>query len=359
MKHILLLLGAFACTFMLKAQEVKVTQMVPLHCKTGEKCTVEIEIEKNGVEGFARIQQPLPEGFTATLLQDGGADFSFDKQKVLFVWLNMPASPVIRVAYQISVSADISGAYTIKDGVFSFIQDTKIQKTPIPPAGLNVNVQPGTPVAAQQEPKPQEPLVAAQKPAEKDPPKVTVDRNAPAEPAPQKPAEPAVKAPEPKTEPVVVQTLPEVKPKEEPVVVEPQPEPKPKVEPVVVEPLPEPKPKTEPVAVQPEPKPKVEPVAVKPDPQPNPKTEPAAPAVQTGKSQDGSPVYRVQFSALKTYKDPADVQKQMGITEQVYYVTVDGWYKYSFGQWNRRADAEAACREFNQKTGKKAFVVAQ
>lgn len=359
MKHILLLLGAFACSFMLKAQEVKVTQMVPLHCKTGEKCTVEIEIEKAGVEGFARIQQPLPEGFTATLLLDGGADFSFEKQKVLFVWLNMPATPVIRVAYQITVTADISGSFTISEGVFSFIRDTRIQKIPIPPASLNVNVKPGTPVAAQPEPKPQEPLVAVQKPAEKDPPEVVVDRNAPAEPAPQKPEEPAVKAPEPKTEPVVVQPLPEPKPKAEPAVVEP--EPKPKTEPVVVEPMPEPKPKTEPVAVQPtpDPKPKTEPVAVKPDPQPKTKTEPAAQAIQTGKSQDGTPVYRVQFSALKTYKDPADVQKQMGITEQVYYITADGWYKYSFGQWNRRADAEAACREFNQKTGKKAFVVAQ
>ncbi|HRZ42488.1 MAG TPA: hypothetical protein P5228_07285 [Bacteroidales bacterium] len=359
MKQTLLLFAALLSLAVARAQDVKVTQMVPLHCKTGEKCTVEIEIEKKGVEGFARIQQPLPEGFTATLLQDGGADFSFDKQKVSFIWLNLPATPVIRVSYQISVRADISGAFTLTDGVFSFIQDTKIQKTPIPPATMEVNMKPGTPVAAQQEARPLEPVVAAQKPADQDPSKVAVDRNAPAEPAPQKPAEKAVKAPEPKAEPVVVQPVPEPEPMKEPAVAEPLPEPKPKAEPAVVQPKPEPK--AEPVTVQPapEPKPKAEPVMVKTEPQPKVNTEPAAPAPKTSTSPGGTPVYRVQFSALKTYKDPAVVQKQMGITEEVFYISVDGWYKYSFGKWNRREDAEAACREFNQKTGKKTFVVVQ
>ncbi len=329
MKRTLLFLIGLLAPAIFLAQEVKVTQIVPMHCKSGEKCTVEIEIEKQGVEGFARIQQPLPEGFTATLLQDGGADFSFDKQKVSFIWLNLPASPVIRVAYQITVGPGVNGTVTLTDGVFSYIRETKIEKTPIPPVSMQVNMKIGTPVATPKEPVQEEPLVAVEEPQKKVIVEPVPDKLAPAEPEPQKPAEVAVKAPEVKAEPVAPQPVEEPKPKTEPVVHQPVAEPK--AEPVAPQPVAESRPKAEP-----------------------PATQPAA------KPLEGTTVYRVQFSALKTYKEPTELKKQMGITDQVFCKSsADGWHRYSFGQWNRKEDAEAACREFNQRTGKSAFVVKQ
>jgi hypothetical protein len=335
MKLTLLLICAFTFSIMLKAQDVKVTQIVPLTCKTGEKCTIEIEIEKKGIEGFARIQQPLPEGFTATVLQDGGADFNFDKQKVSFIWLSLPASPVIRVAYQITVSTETKGIFTLSEGIFSYILDNKINKTTIAPANIEVNSKGASPGVAmsQEHPKAVEPAPKVIEPAPK-----------PVEPEP-KIIEPAPKPVEP--EPKIIEPAP--KPVEpEPKLIEPAPKPV-EPEPKLIEPAPKPV-EPEPKLIEPAPKPvEPEPKIIEPAPKP---------AVPAASPQESSGItYRVQFSALKNHKEPEELQRQFEIRENVICESADGWYRYSFGSWSKKADADAACKAFNTRTGKSAFVV--
>lgn len=320
---ILTVVAAWCLTSLAGAQGVKVTQIVPLSCKSGEKCTIEIEIDKQGIEGFARIQQVLPDGFTATLLQDAGSDFAFDKQKVSFIWLSIPATPVIRVAYQISVNPGISGSVTLTDGVFSYILDNKIQKAPIPPATMEINGK-GEPIAAKTEVP-----VVVQPPVKEEPIKVTEAE--PQKPEPVKEPEKQVEMP---VEPKVEQPAGGIKKEPEPVKVIETPEPEPQK---VAE-----APKPEPVKVVEPPKPEPTKVAETPKPEP----------------VMGGMVYRVQFSALKSSKDTEELKKQFGIQDQVFHeVSADGWHRYSFGQWSSKAEADAACKAFNNRTGKSAFVV--
>ena len=56
--------------------DVTVTQNIPNNIKPGEEVTVEITVNKEGVGGFAKVQQTLPEGFTAEVVDSKGATFS-------------------------------------------------------------------------------------------------------------------------------------------------------------------------------------------------------------------------------------------------------------------------------------------
>jgi outer membrane biosynthesis protein TonB len=324
------------------SQEVKVFNKVPVTCKTGDKCIITVVIEKQGVEGFARIQQTLPEGFTAELITDAGSDFIFDKQKISFIWLSLPATPTIEVAYRIIPASNLAGMFDIGDGTFSYLRENKIQKLAIAPQPLALNVAPPPVVAAADKAPSSEQIPSIQPKPEgvKELPTVSEE--------PPKAIPPVEEPPLPKT-PVVQEelqtkepdppanTLSEPKIKEATPVVKPAPEPTP--QPKIVE---QPQPATpEPPTVN-QPK--------KPDP-PARSINPEATINQPGVQ------YRVQFAALKTAKDVDVLKKQFGIPEQVFLETADGWNRYTFGPWSAWGDAESARKAFVAKHGGTAIII--
>ncbi len=104
--------------------EITITVDAPHQVKAGDEFTVEITLNKGSVEGFARLQQELPAGFTATPIENGGADFSFDMQKVKFFWLILPKEESIKLKYNVKVDESVNGTFTI-DGLFSYIDGEK------------------------------------------------------------------------------------------------------------------------------------------------------------------------------------------------------------------------------------------
>ena len=136
-KYIVLVLNLAGIIIMtLFGGEITVTVDAPSQVKAGDEFTVEVTLNKGSIEGFARLQQELPAGFTATPIENGGADFSFDMQKVKFFWLILPKDESIKLKYSVKVDKSVNGTFTI-DGLFSYIDGEK-KSTELEPFTIEV-----------------------------------------------------------------------------------------------------------------------------------------------------------------------------------------------------------------------------
>ena len=116
--------------------DVTLKMDAPDQVNAGSEFVVEITIEKSNIEGFARFQQELPTGFTAESIENGGADFTFEMQKVKFFWMILPSNDEIKIKYNVKVDNTVSGDYTIK-GLFSYIDGEK-KSTDLEPFKIKV-----------------------------------------------------------------------------------------------------------------------------------------------------------------------------------------------------------------------------
>ncbi len=116
--------------------DVTLKMDAPNEVNAGSEFVVEVIIEKNTIEGFARFQQELPTGFTAESIDNGGADFSFEMQKVKFFWLILPSNEEIKIKYNVKVDNTVSGDFIIK-GLFSYIDGEK-KSTDLDPFKIRV-----------------------------------------------------------------------------------------------------------------------------------------------------------------------------------------------------------------------------
>lgn len=319
-----------------KSQQVSIDATYPDFCKSGDRCTVNITIEKGNIQGFARIQQTLPDGFSATLLEDGGSDFIFDKQKISFIWLSIPATPNVTVSYAITGSKELAGTYTIEEGAFSYLLDNKITRQPIPGAPIDMN---------KRAPKvSREPVAAAEKP-DLEPVKNmeevkentgSTEKESSLEEKKPKTTE-ATEAPQPKTVEIIEVEKPIHAQMEE------APQPKP-VELTKAE-------KPNPVEVIDVPKAKTEPVVTK-------DTEAATNKTAAVDAQKTAGItYRIQFAALKTYQEIPFLKQQYKISDHIYHETDGIWHRYTFGSWNNAGEAAAANASFKLSSEIDSFIV--
>ncbi len=105
--------------------------------EAGMEFTVEINVKKDGMKGFARIQEVLPAGLTAMSLENKGGTFSFIDQKVKIIWDNLPADEDIKVSYRVVASENASGEMAIS-GSFSYVENDDPKKAEIPSTSFSV-----------------------------------------------------------------------------------------------------------------------------------------------------------------------------------------------------------------------------
>ncbi len=110
--------------------QVAVTTKLPATAVPGGSFTMEVDVAKGDVSGFAMLQQILPPGFTAEAGESANATFSFKDQKVKFLWMALPNGD-FKVTYKINIDASLSGNRII-EGTFAYIQDNETEKFIIP-----------------------------------------------------------------------------------------------------------------------------------------------------------------------------------------------------------------------------------
>lgn len=110
--------------------QVSVSTTLPATVAPGGSFTVELDVAKGDVSGFAKLQQNLPPGFSAEQGESANATFSFKDQKVKFLWMALPNNN-FQVSYKVNVDASLSGNQII-EGTFAYIQDNETEKYVIP-----------------------------------------------------------------------------------------------------------------------------------------------------------------------------------------------------------------------------------
>jgi hypothetical protein len=82
--------------------------------------TVSVTIHKGALSGFAKLEEIIPTGFTATEGEKKTASFTFVDNKMKMVWLSLPSDSVFTITYQLVAGASASGNQSVT-GKFSFV----------------------------------------------------------------------------------------------------------------------------------------------------------------------------------------------------------------------------------------------
>ena len=145
-KSISAVLLLFLGTAMLMSQDpVSVKMTVPSVVGAGQEFRISINIDKGKLEEFSRLQQELPAGLDARQEASGSADYSFDNQRVRFIWLKLPSENPILLNYTISVNERLKGTFTL-GGEFSYVENNERKSVTL--QSENINITPSPTVSA-------------------------------------------------------------------------------------------------------------------------------------------------------------------------------------------------------------------
>lgn len=122
----------FVSPFQQSDEKLKVTANYPAVVKPGEEFTVTLSVHKAKIMGTARLQQYLPNGFSAFEIESHGADFVFEEQNVKFLWSTVPQDEDFTISYKVKTEGNISG-FKVINGLFVYIDDEKTIRQAIPP----------------------------------------------------------------------------------------------------------------------------------------------------------------------------------------------------------------------------------
>lgn len=91
--------------------------------------SVHVKIKKDGIKGFARYSDNLPEGFSAKSEQTNGSSFSVADNRIKFVWVNVPETEELEISY--ILSGTLKNEVTL-EGEFSYLESnqSKFYKLP-------------------------------------------------------------------------------------------------------------------------------------------------------------------------------------------------------------------------------------
>ena len=82
---------------------------------------VSLTIDQQGVEGFGKLEEYMPEGAEATVLENNKAVFSQVDDRSKFVWMSVPKDAQFNVSYKVSSDSDIQSSLESMEGNFSFL----------------------------------------------------------------------------------------------------------------------------------------------------------------------------------------------------------------------------------------------
>jgi hypothetical protein len=86
---------------------------------------VNILVSKNLTRQFAKIEEAVPEGYTAVALDPKDAIFTFKEQKVKFLWMNLPTEPYFTVSYRLIPKNQAKLPAPAINGAFSYLVEEK------------------------------------------------------------------------------------------------------------------------------------------------------------------------------------------------------------------------------------------
>jgi hypothetical protein len=92
---------------------------------------VTVEIEKEELTGFAKIEENFPEGYTAIDFKSSGAVFSSMDQVIKYIWYDIPGNDVVTISYKLLPVIGLNGDEPVIEGTFSYLEGEETVVVPI------------------------------------------------------------------------------------------------------------------------------------------------------------------------------------------------------------------------------------
>ncbi len=81
---------------------VQCLRVKPYYSKDQKSIIVKLLVSRGIVKSAAKIEEQIPEGYKASLIESGNASFSFDRQKVEFIWNKLPEEKNFEISYKLT-----------------------------------------------------------------------------------------------------------------------------------------------------------------------------------------------------------------------------------------------------------------
>jgi hypothetical protein len=107
---------------------------------------VNLLVNKDQLQKFAKIEENVPKGFTALNVNSRDGIFTFKDGKAKFLWMSLPADPYFVVSYKLVPvnGVDPQAASMLINGAFSYIIDDKTQSIDVFEKDADLtNIKPG------------------------------------------------------------------------------------------------------------------------------------------------------------------------------------------------------------------------
>ncbi len=102
--------------------QVKCIRQVPYLADGSNEYQVNLLVNKGNKEKFAKIQETVPEGYTAVALESKNAIFTFKDQTVKLLWMNLPSDSYFVLSYKLVPNEGVTMSPNL-DGTFSYIEN--------------------------------------------------------------------------------------------------------------------------------------------------------------------------------------------------------------------------------------------
>ncbi|MCG8699258.1 MAG: hypothetical protein MI922_14480, partial [Bacteroidales bacterium] len=81
--------------------QIACIRQTPSYDRAKDEYVVELLVSKERKERFAKIEEAVPRGYRAEVIDDHDAIFTFKDNKAKFLWMNLPASSIFTVKYKL------------------------------------------------------------------------------------------------------------------------------------------------------------------------------------------------------------------------------------------------------------------
>ncbi len=117
--------------------KVELNMEAPSEVVAGMEFEVKVTVKKGDLESFSRLQQELPAGIKATSYISSNADFSFEDERVRFIWMRMPRQEEFSVVYKLKADERVKGTFDI-ESLFSYIEENERKSVTVTSPTINI-----------------------------------------------------------------------------------------------------------------------------------------------------------------------------------------------------------------------------
>lgn len=103
-------------------EQIKCIRQIPYLAQGSSEYIVNVLVNKGKEEKFAKIQELVPEGYSAKAVESKDAIFTFKDQTVKLLWMNLPVDPYFVISYKLVPNEGITEKPKM-EGSFSYIED--------------------------------------------------------------------------------------------------------------------------------------------------------------------------------------------------------------------------------------------